>query len=296
MKVEEVINGINLNRPIFIKNFLNKNIYGHEIKKIINILLFDNNKDDNFLIKGAYKKDLTNFNLINDIHNKLKSQNNYVLIDYLRIWKHNKNNITPYHYDGNGIDVINICIHGKKKFILTPPRTHINFPFSNISLINLAKEKIEYILEPTDLLLIPRFWYHEVTCLKDDTLTINYLITNKDAEINNQKLMIYKLHEFFNTEMSKEAIISVTKNKKINIIDFLYNYTKESTITILISLFINLVDRRINFSINNLFIILLFMINIVIHKSSLGISILFTKNYFIINSFIEYLIKKNIAN
>lgn len=52
-----------------------------------------------------------------------------------------KNNITQWHYDGNGIDVINICFNCKKK-LLSEPNRQIVIPFTNITLLETYEKNM----------------------------------------------------------------------------------------------------------------------------------------------------------
>ena len=38
-----------------------------------------------------------------------------------RYWHHDKGHVTRWHFDGDGVQVINICLRGSKRFLLAPP-------------------------------------------------------------------------------------------------------------------------------------------------------------------------------
>jgi len=286
--VEKVIKAIKKNKPLLIKNFLD-NIYKDEIKQLIKELNNNNNIEYNPLIKSFYKV-LDKYNFYKNIKKGLLKEKNFVCDPQSRIWRHKKDNLTKFHYDGNGINVINICLEGSKKFILTPPNSQINIPFINLSLHNTCKKDDikEFIVEKNDLFLIPSFWYHEVLTLEDNTTTVNLCITDKKCDIDNNNLMKYKFHSLFRTAMINEPIIKVAKNKKITVFNFSKEYLKESMLLILfISLCLILQEKtKINF--NNIFLVLLRIITYFKGKDSIGMLNVFSYNY----SFLYMLLRK----
>ena len=243
---EEIIKYIKNNQPLFLKNYYDKNIYFEDFEELIKIVKYKkiNPHKKNILIKGASYNDIDNNNLINNFRKILEKENNFIVNKKIRSWIHNKDNITRYHYDGNAIDVVNICLKGKKLFKLTPPLTHSTYPFSNISIKNKSKIINEYILESGDILLIPSLWNHEVICLEDDTITINFNLTNKDIKLPNKNIMLYKLHNFFKTPMKNESISKIIKNNKISPRIFIINYIIESKFCFILSLLINIIQKR----------------------------------------------------
>jgi len=286
--IEKVIKAIKKNEPLLIKNFVD-NIYKGEIIYLISKLNECNNLEYNPLIKSYYKS-LDNYKFYKQTKKELLKEKNFVCDPQSRIWKHKKDNLTKFHYDGNGINVVNICLKGSKKFILTPPSSQTNIPFINLSLFNTSKkeEVKEFIVEKYDLFLIPSFWYHEVLTLEDNTTTVNLCITDKGCDIDDNNLMKYKFHYLFRTAMSNEPIINVAKNKKITVFNFSKEYLKESMLLIMfISLCLILQEKtKINF--NNIFLVLLRIITYFKGKDSLGMLNVFSYNY----SFLYLLLRK----
>ena len=286
--IEKVIKAIKKNEPLLIKNFVD-NVYKGEIKQLISELNKCNNLEYNPIIKSYYKS-LDNYKFYKQTKKELLKDKNFVCDPQSRIWRHKKDNLTKFHYDGNGINVVNICLKGSKKFILTPPSSQTNIPFINLSLYNTSKkeEVKEFIVEKYDLFLIPSFWYHEVLTLEDNTTTVNLCITDKSCDIDNNNLMKYKFHSLFRTAMINEPIINVAKNKKITVFNFSKEYLKESMLLILfISLCLILQEKtKINF--NNIFLVLLRIITYFKGKDSLGMLNVFSYNY----SFLYMLLRK----
>ena len=238
----------------------------------------------------SYYKVLDNYNFYKETKKELLKEKNFVCDPQSRIWKHKKNNLTKFHYDGNGINVVNICLKGSKKFILTPPSSQTNIPFINLSLFNTSpKQDVkEFIVEKYDLFLIPSFWYHEVLTLEDNTTTVNLCITDKSCDIDNNNLMKYRFHSLFRTSMSNEPIINVAKNKKITVFNFSKEYLKESMLLILFISLCLILQQKTKINFNNIFLFLLRIITYFKGKESVGMLNIFSYNY----SFLYMLLRK----
>ncbi len=114
--MEAIISSIKLNKPIFLKGFLVN--YNVNKDKLIEYLRDTNNSEKHYYSKGVFVKNLDEYEFVKNIKNELNTDNNLIYKDKTRYWIHPKNNYTQSHYDGDGTNVINICIKGKKKFIL----------------------------------------------------------------------------------------------------------------------------------------------------------------------------------
>ena len=281
------------NKPIIIKNYLKKNL--DEKKKIIESI--NNSKENNFFLRGSKYID-NKYKIIDNIKKKI-DQDKYKINEKIRCWNHNNGNLTINHYDGNGIDVINICIKGKKKFIFSKPDSHINIPYTNISLLKLDKEEEILILEENDLLLVPRFWYHTVKTLEDNTYMLSITVSDLEVELNDNKKLLYILHKFYNTNMCNENIINNKSINNINLFNFLIEYVKESIVIILLVIFLNYYLNDNNKLYNIIINIILFLIKDSIGKDSCGMVQLIIINYSIINFlylFLEQIYKCNKFN
>jgi hypothetical protein len=293
--IEKIINAIKDNKPILIKNFINKNTYKTEINNLLHELKNDkkiqlNPNKDNFLFKNFFYRDLKNYNFYTDINKSLSDNNFLECSTESRIWMHKKNNLTKYHYDGNGINVINICLNGKKKFLLTKPNTQITLPFTNMSLMNTQNKVEEFIVEKYDLFLIPQFWFHEVLTMEENTVTLNVRIINKKCKIDNNNLMKYKLHNLFNTDMINEGIMNVANKQKISLINFCKHYFIESLLIILLITLCFIIQKTVNININGIVIIIISILTFLKGKESVGMLNIFSYNYII-----QYLIIKKIT-
>jgi hypothetical protein len=123
-----------LNKPCLIKNFTNNFCNINTIDK------YTKNKD----IQTKYK--IGNINVYSNTYEEIcnnfiiesiKNDENILLNKKsIRVWKHNKNNLTKWHYDGNGVDIFNISIQGSKEFYLSKPGSIGVYPLSNIIITN----------------------------------------------------------------------------------------------------------------------------------------------------------------
>lgn len=175
------------NKPCIIRNFIDeinctadnvqtyvnsKNLNSYLIGNITALLGDDTLLCDNRIVRGI-KKDME-------------------VSKTIRVWKHNKNNKTKWHYDGHGADILNICFQGSKDFYLAPPHTYNTYPLSTIAYDIDFKEKYKVQLNKNDMLYIPSFWFHKVITLEDNTINLNYmfyghhskkLISPRDSDI-----------------------------------------------------------------------------------------------------------------
>jgi len=123
-----------------------------------------------------------------------------------RMWRHRKGNFTRNHYDGNGVHVVNLCLAGSKRFSIAPPGTFWTLPLSNIGIVpDPSGFKYEVDLTPGDALYIPRFWFHKVRTLEDDSVNVNanfYYMNRCDApSVHQRNDDVLELHRFFRSYM-----------------------------------------------------------------------------------------------
>lgn len=123
----------------------------------------------------------------------------------LRFWFHNSDNITNTHYDLDALDVFNLVINGKKRFILTSPKTPLKcWPFISWAVPGQDYTKLTHTIidvGPGDMIYIPRNWFHQVNCLEDNTVNVNFVMFDrKNTDLGSQRdTEILKLHQLLNT-------------------------------------------------------------------------------------------------
>ena len=244
-------NHIDENRPCVIKNFYDND------EKCINFYLSNIKNVENYKI-GNVISYLLKETCLNNFMSRLNEQ--ITLKKNTRMWIHDKNNLTRWHYDGNGQNVINICLQGKKRFYLAPPNTIPVYPLSNIALPYVDWDG-EYIdIEKYDLLFIPSYWFHKVLTLENKTITINHLFYHKNNNVfaSHRDLYLYTLHKYFNSYMCNEDICSITKKKPL-FYCFLYGFYEMLWIyIILFIIFIFL--YKINIKLFNISQIIMFIL------------------------------------
>jgi hypothetical protein len=201
------------NVPCVIKNFLSD----QQCSATSFLKYITNNKLESYKIGNitSHSIKISDFCNNNKFIKAIQNDPNIIVENEWRIWKHNKNNFTKWHYDGNGSDLLNISVSGSKRFYLAPPNSFPVYPLSNIGLDINFKEHIVYDLMPTDMLFIPAYWFHQVLTLEDDTVNVNFTMFNKKNHIvaNPRDSELFMVHKFFNTNMCDFPICDIVKNK-----------------------------------------------------------------------------------
>jgi len=241
------------NRPCVIKNF-----YSSDDKCF-------KYYDSNYVSMKIYKIGNINSGFLNEncLNNFMDNIKEFISFNtnVTRVWSHNKGNITRWHYDGNGQDVINICLHGKKRFYLAPPGSIPVYPLSNIALSIIDWDNEYADIEQYDLLYIPSYWFHKVITLENKTVTINHIFFHKNHNLyaSQRDLYVYRLHDFFKTYMCTQEICKITKKQPL-LNCFIYGFYELLWIYLLLFLlFIGL--YRYNIKFYNIGQIILFIVS-----------------------------------
>lgn len=100
----------------------------------------------------------------------------------IRFWQSPKGHQTPWHYDGNALEVVNVQLTGAKHFTLTSPDHElpcVRFqPISTLAYEDAKVPALEVTLHSGDLIFVPRFWSHRVRALDDSNHNINWVWTD----------------------------------------------------------------------------------------------------------------------
>ena len=100
----------------------------------------------------------------------------------IRLWQASRGHRTPWHYDGNALDVINVQLTGAKHFTLTSPKNELPYirfqPISTLAYADAEVPTLEVTLTSGDLIFIPRFWNHRVRALKEINRNVNWVWTD----------------------------------------------------------------------------------------------------------------------
>lgn len=190
-------------QPILIKNAVNSD----EIKQLIN----DRKKE----IKPLYSRGSVPilYTYFNDptirkylfglpIIKHLICNDKTQFRDEMRLWHHDKGNISYFHYDQRSTDLLNICVSGSKQWLFLPPDAPLKcWPFYNIALPFQWKTKskaISMIMEQGDLVYIPRNWFHQVTTLQNNTSNINIIFNDlADPIMENREKELASIKQLF---------------------------------------------------------------------------------------------------
>lgn len=102
----------------------------------------------------------------------------------LRFWQSQGGHQTPWHYDGNALDVVNVQLTGSKRFTLAPPSRELPWirflPVSALAYGDAVVPVQQVTLNAGDLLFIPRFWSHRVEALETVNRNVNWVWTDSD--------------------------------------------------------------------------------------------------------------------
>jgi hypothetical protein len=110
----------------------------------------------------------------------------------MRLFMQPGGHVTLPHYDGNSLHGLNQQVTGKKRWILTSPRTPLPcVPFMFAGLVGkdfiydpVKFDFYDFETEPGDMLFIPRYWYHEVHSLGKVNLNLNWVFTPTTPNLN----------------------------------------------------------------------------------------------------------------
>lgn len=226
---------VNQNKPLVIRNFLNENdkdntctkqYYEQYIKQMEERSL--HTISENIGFTASYLKD--NFICKNKFISEIINSNEFIFSKENRYWKHKLGTFTNWHYDGNGANVLNISISGKKRFYLAPPNSYPVYPITNIALHLNFKEYAVIDLLPNDLLYIPSYHFHKVLTLEENTLNINYTFFNINTKfINDRNKSLYVFHKLIKSDMCDDPICDIIDKENFSIIDSFMNLLVDMT-------------------------------------------------------------------
>jgi hypothetical protein len=105
-----------------------------------------------------------------------------------RLWMSRGGERTPWHYDGNSLEIFNAQVIGSKRFTLVSPHTPIDLEAFSLlgrrpealpeTLLTDAHDYTSFELRAGDLLYLPRHWFHFVESLADFNANINWVWTD----------------------------------------------------------------------------------------------------------------------
>lgn len=103
---------------------------------------------------------------------------------HVRVWLSVRGHSTPWHYDGNSLQVFNLQLRGSKRWRIVSPETPpMCLPFSTVGLrrdIGLGGRRAhEFDTEEGDLLFLPRYWFHSVRSTGELNVNLNWVLTPK---------------------------------------------------------------------------------------------------------------------
>jgi hypothetical protein len=105
-----------------------------------------------------------------------------------RLWMSQAGERTPWHYDGNSLEIFNAQVVGTKRFTLVSPHTPIDLKAFSLlgrkpeaqpeALLTDAHDYTTFELRAGDLLYLPRHWFHYVESLDAFNANVNWVWTD----------------------------------------------------------------------------------------------------------------------
>lgn len=105
-----------------------------------------------------------------------------------RLWMSAGGECTPWHYDGNSLEIFNAQVVGKKRFTLVSPHTPIDLAAFSLmgrapaaqpeQLLSARHEYTSFELCAGELLYLPRHWFHFVESLEPFNANVNWVWTD----------------------------------------------------------------------------------------------------------------------
>ncbi|MDO6468382.1 cupin-like domain-containing protein [Neptunomonas phycophila] len=138
----------------------------------------------------------------------LDASNTFTRSKSMRIWVHNQDNVSSWHFDGNMVSVFNTQVTGQKEWFLVSPDTPLHcYPFVNFAIMNgndakslIHKRYTHFMLNEGDMLYIPPLWFHKVISKAPENISLNWIMTKKETTVCsktlNRELEKYRLQEY----------------------------------------------------------------------------------------------------
>ena len=103
----------------------------------------------------------------------------------VRVWINDRDHLTPFHSDTNGLYVFNVQIEGTKRWQLLAPDAPVRlYAFTQFPHLRyntdipppLASHAMEFRLQRGEMLFLPAFWFHKVVS-ESDSVNLNWVGT-----------------------------------------------------------------------------------------------------------------------
>jgi oxalate decarboxylase/phosphoglucose isomerase-like protein (cupin superfamily) len=129
----------------------------------------------------------------------------------MRIWLHQKGNVSSWHYDANMVNVFNVQATGRKEWLIVSPETPLDFyPFTNFAIMDGKDERnlsdrihSRFMLNQGDMLYLPPLWTHKVISCDEENISLNWIFTKKETSVSSKALK-RELERYFLQEYLSE--------------------------------------------------------------------------------------------
>jgi hypothetical protein len=160
-----------------------------------------------------------------------------------RLWMSAGGECTPWHYDGNSLEIFNAQVVGKKRFTLVSPHTPID-----LGAFSLLGQKAEALPDTLltdehdftsvelcagDLLYLPRHWFHYVESLDTFNANVNWVWTDLESgSLDNpvsrrEQDLVAGLYPVFAVERRLAALARAVGLPRLRVKHFSSEYTSE---------------------------------------------------------------------
>jgi Cupin-like domain len=160
-----------------------------------------------------------------------------------RLWMSSGGERTPWHYDGNSLEIFNAQVVGKKRFTLVSPQTPIDLGVFSLlgrkpeaSPERVLTEDHDYTtfeLCAGDLLYLPRHWFHFVESLDSFNVNVNWVWTDlQSGSLDNpvsrrEQDLVGGLYPLFAAEQKVAKVAGALRLPRLQLRHFNPEYTSQ---------------------------------------------------------------------
>jgi hypothetical protein len=160
-----------------------------------------------------------------------------------RLWMSEGGESTPWHYDGNSIEIFNAQVVGKKRFTLVSPHTPLDLAAFSLmgrapqarpeDVLTARHEHTSFELRAGELLYLPRHWFHFVESLDPFNANVNWVWTDlRSGSLDNpigrrEQELVGGLYPLFALERRLVSLARAIGLPRLKVKHFSPEYTAE---------------------------------------------------------------------
>ncbi len=167
----------------------------------------ENNREAGWFDAELPKQDTGPIKLPNLVSSILKRNDISMRKRPMRAFMQPNGHKTLLHYDGNSLNGLNLQVRGKKEWTIISPDASISImPFNFVASVSegftpsdTEFDYYNFTTSPGELLFLPRYWLHEVSCKDDININLNWVFTpntpNYTSKLGQREGELLKLRE-----------------------------------------------------------------------------------------------------